>query len=103
MYGYYYQPCPFYYPIRSSVTRAYAEIRGSENHPDLRGYMTILDIPAGVEVSVEVSGLPEYKPAQGDDSPIGPHGFHIHEHGDCSAEDTEDPFQSAGSHWNPTN
>lgn len=28
----------------------------------------------------------------------GPHGFHIHEKGDCSAPD----FSSAGGHFNPT-
>jgi Cu-Zn family superoxide dismutase len=28
----------------------------------------------------------------------GPHGLHLHETGDCSAEDAS----SAGSHWNPT-
>lgn len=28
----------------------------------------------------------------------GPHGFHIHENGDCSAPD----FKSAGGHFNPT-
>jgi len=29
----------------------------------------------------------------------GPHGFHIHEKGDCSVAD----FSSAGGHFNPTN
>lgn len=31
--------------------------------------------------------------------PPGPHGFHIHEKGDCSAPDAA----SAGGHFNPTN
>lgn len=40
----------------------------------------------GVRVTVELTGLEP-----------GPHGFHIHETGDCSAED----FKSAGGHFNP--
>ncbi|MCR9163578.1 MAG: superoxide dismutase family protein [Nannocystaceae bacterium] len=49
---------------------------------------TIRFVPAAgaVDVVVELSGL----------SP-GPHGFHIHETGDCSADD----FTSAGGHFNP--
>ncbi len=39
-----------------------------------------------VRVKVELTGLEP-----------GPHGFHIHEAGDCSAED----FTSAGGHFNP--
>ena len=41
----------------------------------------------GVTVSVEVAGLEP-----------GTHAVHLHETGDCSAED----FTSAGGHWNPT-
>ena len=40
-----------------------------------------------VRVSAKVAGLPP-----------GPHGFHIHEKGDCSAPDA----MSAGGHFNPT-
>lgn len=100
---YYYQPYPMYYPIRQSVMRAYAEIRGSKLAPNLKGYMTVMDIPNGTEVTVEVSGLPHYKPAQEGQSPIGPHGFHIHQTGDCSGGDSSEPFPNTGEHWNPTN
>ncbi len=49
---------------------------------------TVQFAPEGesVRVTVELSGLEP-----------GPHGFHIHEAGDCSAED----FTSAGGHFNP--
>jgi Cu/Zn superoxide dismutase len=43
--------------------------------------------PGGVTISAELQGL---KP--------GPHGFHVHEKGDCSAPDAS----SAGGHFNPT-
>ena len=42
----------------------------------------------GLRIKVEVAGL---KP--------GKHGFHVHENGDCSADDAK----SAGGHFNPTN
>lgn len=49
---------------------------------------TVQFAPEGdtVRVSVELTGLEP-----------GPHGFHIHETGDCSAQD----FTSAGGHFNP--
>lgn len=100
---FYNQPYQMYYPVRQSVSRALAEIKGSEYAPNLNGYVVFTDVPNGTEVTVEVSGLPHYQPAQGDKAPIGPHGFHIHQHGDCEVGDKSNPFQGAGGHWNPTN
>jgi Cu-Zn family superoxide dismutase len=51
------------------------------------GWVTLEQLADGVLVKAEVTGL----------SP-GVHGFHVHEFGDCSAEDAA----SAGSHYNPT-
>lgn len=81
---------------------AVAEIKGSPLAPDLHGMATFRDLATGTEVCVEVSGLPAYRPAQGSRSPIGPHGFHIHENGVCQIGDPATPFESAGGHWNPT-
>ncbi|MEN1967804.1 superoxide dismutase family protein [Lentibacillus sp. N15] len=92
-----------YYPVRNELNHAYAEIVGSELAPNLRGYVLFTDVPGGSEVTVEVNGLPRYQPAQDDKAPIGPHGFHIHEHGDCTVGDATDPFKQAGGHWNPEN
>lgn len=96
-------PYQMYGPYRKEVSRAYAEIKGSELAPDLKGYVIFTDVPYGVEVAVEVSGLPHYQPAHDGEAPIGPHGFHIHEEGECGSGNLPDPFQAAGGHWNPTN
>lgn len=99
----YNEPYQMHYPIRKNVSIAVAEIKGSEYAPGLTGYVYFTDVPYGSEVTVEVSGLPPYQSAHGDKAPIGPHGFHIHQHGDCEVGDNLDPFQGAGGHWNPTN
>lgn len=52
------------------------------------GTLTLTTMGDGVHVGGEIGGL----------SP-GSHGFHVHEHGDCSAADAS----SAGGHFNPTN
>ncbi|MEQ6390288.1 superoxide dismutase family protein [Bacillaceae bacterium S4-13-58] len=98
-----YYPYVTYYPVRNEVTRAVAYIRGSKFAPELNGYVLFTDVPNGTEVIVEVHGLPEYQPARGDQAPIGPHGFHIHENGNCEVGDEMNPFQQAGGHWNPKN
>ena len=50
------------------------------------GEVTFAETENGVRVTATVQGLSE-----------GQHGFHIHEHGDCSAPDAS----SAGGHFNP--
>ena len=52
------------------------------------GTLTLTTMGDGVHVGGEIGGLPP-----------GAHGFHVHEHGDCSAADAS----SAGGHFNPTN
>ncbi|WP_353097751.1 superoxide dismutase family protein [Tissierella praeacuta] len=84
-------------------TKAYARIRGGDLYPDLHGVVFFDDVKGGTEVSVEVWGLPPYKPAEDNKQPIGPFGFHIHENGLCQITDPNNPFESAGGHYNPTN
>lgn len=81
--------------------RAVAYIRGGPLAPKISGVAYFDDVPGGCRVCVQVRGLPSYQPADENSQPIGPHGFHIHEFGNCEAGDPEDPFQSAGGHWNP--
>lgn len=82
---------------------AVAHIRGGPLRPQITGVAEFYDAPGGTWVCAEVKGLPAYRPAGGGEDPIGPHGFHLHEFGICEAGDPLDPFQSAGSHWNPSN
>lgn len=82
---------------------ATAYIYGGPLAPDINGVVHFTDIPGGVWVSVDVKGLPPYRPATDGHGPVGPHGFHIHEFGNCIIGDPSDPFQGAGGHWNPDN
>lgn len=89
--------------LETRVNFAVACIKGGPSAPELNGYVYFWDVPGGVQVLAAISGLPPYRPAQDNQSPIGPYGFHLHEFGDCSAGDPLDPFQAAGGHWNPDN
>lgn len=82
---------------------AYAQITGSQFAPNLKGKIIFRDIPGGVEICVEVTGLPEYQPATNSSPQIGPHGFHLHLTGTCEIGDPENPYQDAGGHYNPNN
>lgn len=81
---------------------AIAEIKGGTLAPQIRGVVVFTDVPGGTEVYVEVMGLPSYQPAPPGGQPIGPHGLHIHQFGNCDVGDPQDPFGQAGGHWNPT-
>jgi len=81
---------------------AVAQMRGGNLAPNLTGMVRFRDVRGGVEVSVEVRGLPRFKPGTANTPQIGPHGFHIHEGGSCIVGNPNNPFASAGEHWNPT-
>lgn len=55
---------------------------------DISGKVIFVRIPEGIKIIADIKGL---KP--------GKHGFHAHEHGDCSGKDG----MAAGGHFNPTN
>ena len=52
----------------------------------MAGTVTFTEAEGAVNIVAHITG-----------APTGPHGFHIHEVGDCSASD----FTSAGGHFNP--
>ncbi|MDQ0338857.1 Cu-Zn family superoxide dismutase [Caldalkalibacillus uzonensis] len=81
---------------------AWADIKGGPLAPNIKGIVTFKSVPGGTNVSVEVSGLPPYRPGGKKHPPIGPHGFHIHEFGTCEIGNPKNPFLEAGQHWNPT-
>lgn len=66
-------------------TKAQAVLK-SANGSKVKGIIHFTEEDRGMKVETIVEGL---KP--------GPHGFHIHETGDCSKAD----FSSAGGHFNP--
>jgi len=82
---------------------AVAYIKGGPLAPDINGIVIFRNVPGGTLVSADIAGLPPYRPAEGERDPVGPHGFHIHERGNCQIGDPNDPFQAAGEHWNPDN
>lgn len=77
---------------------AVAQLRGDKAHRDLRGSAAFFQVPEGVLMRVEVSGLPEAN----SHCDGGVFGFHIHDGVSCTGNDT-DPFANAGSHLNPFN
>lgn len=52
------------------------------------GTVTFEEVNGGVKIVADIDGLTP-----------GKHGFHVHEHGDCSAPDAS----KAGAHFNPRN
>lgn len=82
---------------------AISNIRGGPLAPQINGTVFFKNVIGGVEVYVNICGLPRYQPGNKNKKPIGPHGFHIHEIGSCVLGDEDNPFASAGGHWNPTN
>jgi len=84
-------------------TDAIAWVKGGPLAPQVYGRVYFKDIPEGTMVCADIYGLPAYQPASEMQSQIGPHGFHIHEKGDCTEGTITDPFPATGMHWNPDN
>lgn len=79
-----------------------AKIHGGPLAPQIEGMVHFRSVQGGTIVTVDLTGLPTYRPGTASSEPIGPHGFHIHENGTCEVGDPQDPFLAAGGHWNPT-
>jgi len=60
----------------------------AKNNSGITGTVTFTDKDGEIEMVANIEGATE-----------GDHAIHIHETGDCSADDGT----SAGGHWNPTN
>lgn len=96
---YHYRIDEFNPEIRAAV----ANVKGGPLAPGLRGIVFFRSVPGGTWVCANITGLPAFQPGDGKNQPVGPHGFHIHEKGDCSIGDPNEPFKAAGEHWNPRN
>ncbi|RWZ60345.1 superoxide dismutase family protein [Halobacillus fulvus] len=91
-----------YGPYRQAAEAAKVTFYSSPLAPNLKGLMYFYQMPYGVEIYVQVEGLPDFEKKK-DGTQVGPHGFHIHENGVCEIGDGKDPFASARGHWNPDN
>ena len=74
-------------PTHSTAKQAVANLASSSGSL-VSGKVTLVPMTGGVHLTGTVGGLP----------PNSTHGFHVHEKGDCSADDAS----SAGGHFNPT-
>ena len=77
---------------------AQAEIYGSEDYPEIKGYAKFTATRKGTLVTVAVSGLPY----NADACPDRFFAMHIHGGSSCKG-DKKDPFANAGIHYNPDN
>lgn len=73
--------------LKAPVQEAFVKITPYGDNK-ISGIVTFTKVPDGIKIVADVNGL---KP--------GKHGFHAHEHGDCSGTDG----MKAGGHFNPTN
>jgi Cu/Zn superoxide dismutase len=69
----------------STITKAVAVLHATKGN-SVSGIVRFEAVVGGVRVVADITGLTP-----------GKHGFHIHEYGDCSADDGT----SAGGHFNP--
>lgn len=72
-------------PAAEQVEVTLIDVNGSEV-----GTAVLTESAAGVTFTVDVTGLPP-----------GEHGIHVHEIGVCNPNE-DDPFSTAGDHFNPT-
>ena len=88
--------------ILSRAPSAKAEMMGGPLAPKINGTVSFYAAHSGTLVVAEIYNLPQIAPGTEKTPPIGPFGFHIHEGSTCDVGNSEDPFQSAMGHYNPT-
>lgn len=67
-------------------------------YPEIHGTIYFYGVYEGTVITVEMYGIP----SRLEKETGGFFGFHIHEGGSCSGTPAE-PFQNAGTHYNPEN
>ena len=81
-----------------SKPNAYAQIKGGPLAPCIKGTIYLYQLEDGVYVKAYITGIPNTN-----NKTSSFHGFHIHEIGDCTVGNKNDPFTNAKSHYNPAN
>ena len=76
-------------PTPSGTDRAVARVAEVDGS-GVSGTVEFVDLGDAVEVRYNLSGLA-----------AGPHGFHVHQTGDCGPDSTGTPAGAAGGHFNP--
>jgi superoxide dismutase, Cu-Zn family len=76
-----------------ALATATASLQGAPEDTDFQGTVTITPEGAGVKIVADLSGVDK----------DGPHGFHLHQTGECTHGEGDKHFTSAGGHFNPTN
>lgn len=85
---------------RAEYPSAVAIINGSESTSSIRGEVLFYQLNDGVYIKAYITGIPDTN-SKGE--PTRFHGFHIHENGNCSQNNTNESFPYTGNHFNPTN
>lgn len=83
----------FFERMLGESPRAYANIRGNDDYPDLVGMALFFRAQKGTVVFAELMNLPVGKEPCGQDF----FGFHIHEGSSCTG-DEQDEFADVGQH-----
>ena len=81
-----------------SRPNAYAQIKGGPLVPCISGTIYLYQLGEGVYIKVYITGIPNVN-----NQASSFHGLHIHEVGDCSIGNNNEPFTAAKSHYNPSN
>ena len=76
---------------------AYAHMIGGPLAPCIIGDVFLYQLKKGVYIKAYITGIPK---VNNQNSSF--HGFHIHEVGDCTVGNLNNPFADAKSHYNPT-
>lgn len=77
---------------KDCISRAIADIRGSEEYPRLCGFVSFRQADKGVLVTAKISGLPQTE--------HNVFAFHVHSGDSCGGTDKE-PFPLSDGHYNP--
>lgn len=85
-------------PSYLAAPDAQAVVKGNNTHPNLYGIVLFYQTPLGVLVNAQFQGLPDISTT----NPNHFLGFHIHENGECTQNESAD-FSLTGSHYNPDN